>query len=228
MTTILKIYPDMDPESPREWDNLGTMACWHDRYDLGDEQPNDSPTEYMEMLVDEKDPGFIDRMEQKAEEHFEGRPYEDQAALREWDEYWKTKVHEAFEKHYISLPLYAYEHGAITISTGGFSCPWDSGQIGFIYVARDSLDKERITEEEAIANLKAEVEEYDQYLQGDVWEFVLEEDGEEVDSCGGFFGDDWRKNGMADHVNADQIDEVWRMEPRMVNTFKPADKEVLT
>jgi hypothetical protein len=30
------IYQDEDAESPREWDNLGTMICFHGRYNLGD------------------------------------------------------------------------------------------------------------------------------------------------------------------------------------------------
>lgn len=33
----LELNPDEDSESPREWDNLGTMTCWHSRYNLGDE-----------------------------------------------------------------------------------------------------------------------------------------------------------------------------------------------
>ena len=32
----LEIVQDTDPESPRTWDNLGTMICFHKRYDLGD------------------------------------------------------------------------------------------------------------------------------------------------------------------------------------------------
>jgi hypothetical protein len=33
----LKIEQDTDPMNPRtEWDNLGTMVCFHNRYDLGD------------------------------------------------------------------------------------------------------------------------------------------------------------------------------------------------
>lgn len=32
----IEIHPDEDPQSPREWDNLGTMVCFHKRYDLGD------------------------------------------------------------------------------------------------------------------------------------------------------------------------------------------------
>lgn len=33
---LIEIYPDQSPDSPREWDNLGTMICFHRRYDLGD------------------------------------------------------------------------------------------------------------------------------------------------------------------------------------------------
>lgn len=32
----LRILYDRLPESPRSWDNLGIMVCWHRRYDLGD------------------------------------------------------------------------------------------------------------------------------------------------------------------------------------------------
>jgi len=34
----IEVMADDGIESPREWDNLGTMVCSHKRYDLGDEQ----------------------------------------------------------------------------------------------------------------------------------------------------------------------------------------------
>ena len=37
-------------DNPRDWDNMGVMACWHRRYNLGDEQPECSPSEYLEDL----------------------------------------------------------------------------------------------------------------------------------------------------------------------------------
>jgi hypothetical protein len=33
---LIEVIQDESPESPREWDNLGTMICFHGRYDLGD------------------------------------------------------------------------------------------------------------------------------------------------------------------------------------------------
>lgn len=32
----IKIHPTEDPDSPRDWDNLGRMICFHRRYTLGD------------------------------------------------------------------------------------------------------------------------------------------------------------------------------------------------
>jgi hypothetical protein len=32
----VRVFYDNNPESPREWDNLGTMVCFHPRYNLGD------------------------------------------------------------------------------------------------------------------------------------------------------------------------------------------------
>lgn len=33
---IINVFQDDNPESPREWDNLGAMYCFHRHYNLGD------------------------------------------------------------------------------------------------------------------------------------------------------------------------------------------------
>lgn len=38
----IALHYDEDAESPREWDNVFTMACWHRRYNLGDIHNDDS------------------------------------------------------------------------------------------------------------------------------------------------------------------------------------------
>jgi len=163
MMKTIKIYNDSDPMNPRiEWDNFGTMVCWHREYILGDEQPRCTPEEYMEDLP----------------------------------------------VGTIILPLYLYDHGGITMRTSAFSCPWDSGQVGFIYATpkmiRDSFLKQRISEktrDRARKVLESEVKIYDQYLTGMVWGFEIEEDGEHVDSCWGFFGNTLDETGMKDHID---------------------------
>jgi hypothetical protein len=97
--------------------------------------------------------------------------------------------------HIIALPLYLLDHSGLSLSTRDFGDPWDSGQVGWIYMTREAVVKvwgwKRITAKrrEALHRcLLSEVEEYDQYLRGDVWGFVVE--GGNGDSCFGFYGDD--------------------------------------
>ena len=46
------------------------------------------------------------------------------------------------KKEYISLPVYAYIHSGTCLNTTGFSCPWDSGQSGIIYVSHAKIREE--------------------------------------------------------------------------------------
>lgn len=109
----------------------------------------------------------------------------------------------------VYLSVYAYEHGGITLNTAGFSCPWDSGQIGVIYVTREKIMKEfpswkvltKSREQKIREYLKNEIEQLDNWLTGNVYAFrVTDENGEIIDSCHGFYGIDWKKNGIADHI----------------------------
>ena len=95
-------------------------------------------------------------------------------------------------------PLYLYDHSGITISTGPFSCPWDSGQVGYIFIERDRFLKEfgfkkmtKKAKERLEALLESEVETYDNFLTGEVYGYMVEEeeDGNIVDSCWGFNGE---------------------------------------
>ena len=43
----VSIHHDEDPESPRTYDNLATLACWHRRYTLGDLQPKESSVDFV-------------------------------------------------------------------------------------------------------------------------------------------------------------------------------------
>lgn len=167
--TINVYRDDVNGESPRDWDNLGTMVCFHRRYNLGDEH----------NFTVEEARGIME------------------------------------DRSIVSLPLYLYDHSGLTMNTTGFQCPWDSGQVGFIYVSKEDIRKEmarpkplkkgqvnpdlasikRVTKkdiERVRECLKGEVETYDQYLTGEVYGYSIVKSGEEsdfVDSCWGFYGD---------------------------------------
>jgi hypothetical protein len=116
------------------------------------------------------------------------------------------------------LPLYLYDHSGITINTTGFNCPWDSGQIGFIWVSDEDIKKEynvkRISQKLRLKVdriLKAEVKHYDQYLTNDVYGYQvteyqrinpngdLREKPNDFDSCWGFYGSDFENNGLFEY-----------------------------
>jgi hypothetical protein len=48
----VRVFYDNDPESPREWDNLGTMVCFHGRYNLGDKHSYDKRSELKNDIME--------------------------------------------------------------------------------------------------------------------------------------------------------------------------------
>lgn len=190
-------------DNPRDWCNLGTMLCSHTKYDLGDKQGNLSDIWIKHATPEEKEPivkAYLKNFK-------DGRYFTKLDAYREFI----TEYDKDFEQYFdeqcedcdlleyatsylpenvIGLPLYLYDHSGITINTCSFSCPWDSGQVGVIYVTKETLKKEGLenkTEKEVKEYLKNEVNSYDSYLRGEIYHFSIMKDDEEIDSCGGYF-----------------------------------------
>lgn len=163
------IHVDLDPMNPREWTQNGYMLCWHPDYTLGDEQFGR---------------GDYDSMQDVLEDIFTNRNLVGPV-----------------------LPLYLLDHSGITISAGraitsitGFtrenpypmdSAGWDTTHVGFIFATTDRIAETGSDVENMEKYLRDEVEEYAQYLEGDVYGYVIEdEDGNDLDSCWGYFGID--------------------------------------
>ena len=95
----------------------------------------------------------------------------------------------------IILPVYLYDHGGITIKTTPFNCPWDSGQAGYIYTTRERVrdwtGHTRMTAKRKAAiedMLRDEIRIYDQYIRGDIYKYIIEdEDGNFIDGQGGYY-----------------------------------------
>lgn len=165
---IVKIYYDTDAESPREWSNLGTLICWHRRYRLGDSHQFDSPEAFLRDL----------------------------AVASAQSDLSMNQLCERAERKAVILPVFLYDHSGLAMNTSGFHCPWDSGQVGFVYATLEVVRKEfgtkRVTKalrEKAEDILRGEIVSYDAYLAGRVYGYVIEQDGEEIDACWGFVGD---------------------------------------
>ncbi|MDP1711803.1 MAG: hypothetical protein Q8K86_05040 [Candidatus Nanopelagicaceae bacterium] len=107
----------------------------------------------------------------------------------------------------VLLPIHLYDHSGLTINTTGFACPWDSGQIGFIFATKEDVRKEfgeKITKaalEKAEKILLGEVETYDQYLQGEIYCYDIEKNGETIDSLCGMFGLEYAEQQMREALD---------------------------
>lgn len=151
------IEVDPDPQSPRLDDNFGKMVCFHSRYILGDKHDYKTAQDFLVSIIVDVSPLDPD-LDEEAE---------------------LPVLLERARKDYVILPIYLYDHSGITINTTGFSCRWDSGLVGFIYVRREDAIMELHVdgippEDERIEELLlAEVTAYDTYLRGDMYGWTI-------------------------------------------------------
>ena len=107
----------------------------------------------------------------------------------------------------IIVPIYMYEHGSVAISTKPFSCPWDSGRLGHAVVTKQEIienygEYNDVNIAKTKRCIEAEVETYNDYLNGEIYGYVLKDkEGEEIDSCFGFYGYDPTTNGIFDQLD---------------------------
>jgi hypothetical protein len=126
-----------------------------------------------------------------------------------------NELEEAIKKEYdvvMIKKVYAYIHSGMTISTQPFSCPWDSGVLGFVIITKADLRKEynwKVLTQKRINEvynrldniMDGEVKVLDYYVSGDVYGFRIEDkNGDIEDSCYGFYGYDIQNNGILDYM----------------------------
>ncbi len=189
----LELHHDKYPESPRSWDNLGTMVCHHGSYCLGDKQDGHgyfyedfNGWDALETQIQEDNPDCV------------------------------ILPLYLFDHSGITMSTTSEQFRACD------SMAWDWGQVGFIFVSRAKINKEYgdhggRTDEQIEEYLCNEVKVYDQYLTGDICGFIMRDKpcetcdgpGEEMEDSGfwGFFGSDPIENGIVDH-----LDEKYREE----------------
>jgi len=114
-------------------------------------------------------------------------------------------------------PLFLMDHSGLSISTIPFGCKWDSGQIGFIFITQNIIIEHfNGDDKKAESCLLAEVSQYDQYLRGDIYGFILRNKpckecggpGKNLDSCWGFYGSYPLENGMSDNLKREYVEEL--------------------
>lgn len=190
----INIYYDEYPENPREfYQPLGTMVCFHKRYNLGDINSNNPIHEVSDILSEFYDTDKID----------------DWLYEQNTFDFLMSKL----ENHAVILPLYLYDHSGITMNTTGFTCPWDSGKVGFIYVTFNKIKEEFSFKKLSAKRIKFitqclinEVKEYDDYLTGRVYFLEVTDNDGEVINYGSYYGDTAKENFIvAAKLNIDSL-----------------------
>ncbi len=172
----IKIIPDSDPMDPRkEFDNLGTLVCFHGRYDLGDKtdyrkENYSSWNELQTDIVKRENPVFIAPVY-----------LYDHSGLR-------IKIG-SFNG------LLPQGHAEFDSGQIGFI---------FLSREKAKKEYGRLTPKikKIIAqNLQGEIKTYDDYLSGNVWGFqVIDPQENDIDSSFGYYGFNHEKSGLMDQA----------------------------
>lgn len=183
----LEITYDSDVESPREWSNLGKFIAISSRYS----SPDDDET-------------FISIVKETSQY---ATSQENHIALI------KKEIEDLGDKVLYITPICKYEHSGISYSIGtkhGF----DYSNNGFYIVTENTLKQEGFeplsSDEEYEKRISSEIETYNQWVNGEVYSFVLyDENGKVVDSCCGFYAiedikeylpEEFKDENLEDHL----------------------------
>ena len=197
----LRVEQDETPLNPRkDWDNVGTMICWHRHYDLGDKHLYEDSFEFL-IGVAQEIGIYTENMWDMEQEELEKKILETDLV--------------------VIVPLNLYYHSGISISTSNsypYNDRWDAGCVGFAYITKEKAMKELreyvfdengkrimiehysdsgfvthsfktnpLTDETWKARARevidTEVETYDKYLCGDVYGFILEKEVTVEEKC---------------------------------------------
>jgi hypothetical protein len=124
------------------------------------------------------------------------------------NESWEAVEQEIREEHQVIAmkKVYLLDHSGLRIKTSPFNNAWDSGMVGYAYVTEESLPDYSDTQHDRPDRDKIQtwiddrIKQYDQYLSGEVYRYEVIEDGESVDTCGGFYGDPRKNEILWDYV----------------------------
>lgn len=175
---VVKFGYEETPESPRYWDNIGTIYTWERSYISPDKSHYSSMEEFIESVLGDNS---LERLRDR-----------------------NTNVVSLFEdiskqfdkKGYILYPVSRYEHGMVKYYMGATE-GWDTGTVGVIFAKKEKIYEEfgvkkisKKIRENVEKNFEGELEEYTDYANGDVYTITVEDfNGKELDSCSSIYGD---------------------------------------
>lgn len=170
----IELHYDESPMDPRDATMVGVMFAPSNRHELGDTEHKPHVIEQCTRAADY----YYERADSRGKfgQHFE-----------RWLRIYLGAT--------VVLPLRLYDHSGLSMSVGSDAHPmdpggWDSGQVGWIFDTAETRAETGVPLDRVEEALRAEVDEYDDWLRGNVFGYVIETaNGEHYDSCWGFVGD---------------------------------------
>lgn len=213
---------DPEPGNPREYDDAFTrMACFHQRYNLGDKLRCKNLAEFFadEIKTNIKPEDIADVIKECFELRYPDEPEGSLSSqfniLLEYDIEIDEDIKLALKLckgQIAALPIWGYDHGNIAISCGErrypFNDRFDSGLLGYITMTKANalanatilkpdgtwaLCDESNWEQAAEQFMKTDIDVYEQWLSGDVYSYTLYSASN--DSCpdhGLEYADQWK------------------------------------
>ncbi|BBW98899.1 hypothetical protein [Geobacillus subterraneus] len=208
-TYRVEVRYDEFAQNPRTNEaSFGHLVCWHHRYRLGDEHSFAEPRDFLEHLAlelatEEDVEPFVQRKfgdgvwyDNETDSWFFGEDlygYEDRESAeqalekeKEWyrNEEWVQDAKDeellaVIARHAFVLPVYLYDHSGLALSMSRFSCQWDSGQVGWMYVTHEEILREYGDFHSGVLQLvksilQEELKRYEDFINGNVFLFYVE------------------------------------------------------
>lgn len=197
---ILEVIQDESAESPNDWGNTDIFLVYEHRSFQVDREAFKPRTVY----------NWLESSIKEREEHF---------------------VNNDFDKYWI-FTVYAYIHSGVSLSLGRGTSSFDISSSGYLLVEKESIRSGNatiiLTEEKAIKYAKDLIDTWNTYLSGEIYGFRLYKkepytkvykdtniiddevyyNCEEVDSCWGFYGSDFKTNGILDHIDVELTKDI--------------------
>ena len=179
---IFEIYREEYPESPRRWDNLGTMVCWHRKYNFGDKHDFKSPEEFLSWWTAFGKDGVI-------------------LSVYMYEHSGITIKTTEFDDTWFSGQIgYIYATG----DTIKKNMKHRDRRLS----AMEKIGITPETKEKVKQILIDEVSVYDEYISGNVYGYrIRTDDGTIIDSCSGYYGD-IDENGILEVLSAEDARRV--------------------
>ena len=164
-------------ESPREWENLGTLYTWESGYYSPDRHNYSDVLEFLGELLGET------LVEKIHNQYNDTNSFMDDISKR------------TDKLGYILYPVSKYEHSLVQYFLG-VSSGWDTGTVGVIFAEKKKIcswfNVKKVTQkvrQNVIQNFESELEIYTDYANGTGMDYVEIEkfSGEHIEGCSGYY-----------------------------------------